>query len=324
MFSGSARPLLTLALFCSLTFTDSMAATFPVTVTDDRAKDVTIDSKPQTVASISVFGADVLSKLGKPAAGLSTLNHQQSAFLGDQTANMVDLGEVHETNLEVLTELNPDLIVGLRQYTEPFAPKFEEIGHFLAFDLVTLEDSNRAIAQLGAALGETETSAQLNTDFERLLNEFNQRAPGGVNAVILWHWADIPYGFYDHYLTTQILTALKVNNLVGASPTPSLKKPDSTVISMEALYAMNPDVIISFKGERGDFAYHPVWERLAAVKNQKAFRVNDQYVMPHGPIAREMVLREMAHLFYPEVFAKPTDIPQKAQATQMVFRPTTQ
>ena len=101
---------------------------FPVTVVDDRNKSVVFEKPPALVASVSVFGADLLHALGKKATGLSTLNHKQSAFLGDHVDGMVDLGEVHETNMELLTVLDPDLIIGMRNYTEPFADKFEEIG----------------------------------------------------------------------------------------------------------------------------------------------------------------------------------------------------
>lgn len=293
--------------------------TYPVTVTDDRPKKVRFTQRPQSVASISVFGADVLAALGKQATGLSTLNHKQSAFLGERIQHMQDLGEVHETNMELLTQLNPDLIIGIRQYTEPFAKKFEEIGQFLAYDLVTYEDSVRAIESTATALGLQTQAKKLNADFATTLKQHHDKAPGGLTAIMLWHWANIPYAFYDQHLTINIMQQLKVKNAMGTSPYLNMKKPDSAVISMETLLKLNPDVIISFKGDDGPFMPHPVWQHLKAIKNKRAYRVNDQYVMSHGPIARDMVLREMAYLLYPKHFPKPTDIPTTAQAHPMTF-----
>jgi iron complex transport system substrate-binding protein len=293
--------------------------TFPVTVTDDRNKQVIFEKKPNSVASVSVFGADLLAALGKKAAGLSTLNHKQSAFLGKQTHRVLDLGEVHETNMELLTELDPDLTIGIRTYTEPFEKKFEEIGKFLAYDLVTYEDSIRAIESAGTALGEQANAIKLNKDFTNRLNTYKNKAPGNLTVVMLWHWGDVPYAFYDHHLTINIMNELNVTNSIGASPQPEIKKLDSAPISMEKLLKLNPDVIISFKGESGPILNHPVWSKLKAVKNKRAYRVSDQYVMPHGPIARDMVLRELAYLFYPDNFEKPIDIPLDASAKLSTF-----
>jgi iron complex transport system substrate-binding protein len=293
--------------------------TYPVTVTDDRNKQVVFEKKPESVASISVFGADLLAALGKRATGLSTLNHKQSAFLKGQTQGILDLGEVHETNMELLTILDPDLTIGIRNYTEPFEKKFEEIGKFLAYDMVTYKDSNRAIESAGTALGERANALKLNKDFSTSLAAHKEKSQVGLTVVMLWHWGNVQYGFFDHHLTVKIMKELGLTNSIGASPNPKIKKMDSAPISMEALLKLDPDVIISFKGEDGPILNHPVWSKLKAIKNQRAYRVGDQYVMPHGPIARDMVLRELAYLVNPEHFSDPVDIPTGARATQVSF-----
>ncbi len=313
------RKLALLFLFAIQLSPVALASSFPVTVKDDRDKSVIFDKKPDSVAAISVFGADLMSALGRQAVGVSTLNQKQSAFLGEQVKEMTNLGEVHETNMELLTEIDPDLIIGIRTYTEPFEEKFEEIGKFLAYDMVNYQDSIRAILSASSALGELEKGQALNAEFAHLLTEHNAKAPGDISAIFLWHWADVPYAFYDHHFTIEMMKQLKVSNILGASPTPQLKVPDATPISMETLLKLDPDVIISFKGDNGPIQNHPVWHRLKAVKNNRAYRVNDQYVIPHGPIARSMVLRELANLFYPDIFPQPVDIPKSARAKTTAF-----
>ncbi|ENO88311.1 ABC transporter substrate-binding protein [Thauera linaloolentis] len=295
------------------------AQDYPLSIVDDRGKQVTVAARPASVASVSTFGADLLAALGRKVDGLSTLNNKQSAFLGERTAGAVNLGEVHETNLEVLTRLDPDLIIGLRTYTEPFEKKFEEIGTFLAFDLITLDDSLHAIARAAAALGQAAEGEALNAAFLARLDEYAARAPGGVSVVFLWHWADVPFAYYDHHLTPHLLRRLGAANLQGASPTPPPGAPDSAAITLETLISLDPDVIISFKGDDGPFVDHPAWPRLKAVRSGRAWHVGDQYVMPHGPIARDMVLREAAHLLYPAHFPAPDDIPPAARARAMRF-----
>lgn len=313
------RSVLTFSLLIAALSSHSVSAQFPTTVIDDRNKQVTIERQPKKVAAISTFGADLLAALGMQAAGISTLNHQVSPYLGDATKNMVDLGEIHETNLEVLTQLKPDLIIGLRNYTEPFEKKFSQISPFLAYDLVTLDDSNRAITSATKALGMTEQGTELNSDFEAQLTELKTTQLKPLSVVVLWHWSDVPYAFYDHHLTVALMSALNAKNSVGRSPQPEIKKLDSAPISMEALLKLNPDVIISFKGESGPFKNHPVWQQLNAVKQGRAYQVADHYVMPHGPIARKLVLEELAYLLHPTKFKAPTELPSLAAAKPMVF-----
>lgn len=292
---------------------------FPVTVIDDRNVAITITKKPQKVAAISTFAADMLASLNQQAVGLSTLNHKQSAYLPKPEQAYVDLGEIHESNLELLTQLEPDLIVGLRQYTDPFADKFSNIANFLAYDLITYQDSINAVNSLGKALGEPEKSLIFNQQFEQLLKQYNQEVPGELSAVLLWDWSGTLFAFYDHSFSVEIMKNLKVKNLMGPSPTPTLKKPDAGLISMEALLALDPDVIIVFKGDNSPINPHPLWQRLSSVKNNRVYQVADQYIMPHGPLARKLVLREMAHLFYPQIFSKPKALAPAAQAKSLSF-----
>ncbi|MBQ4813331.1 ABC transporter substrate-binding protein [Pseudoalteromonas luteoviolacea] len=313
------RFILLFCVFVSALLSHSANAQFPITVKDDRNKLVTINSAPNKVAAVSVFGADLLNALGMQAAGISTLNHQRSPYLGDQTQHMVDLGEIHETNLEVLTALKPDLTIGLRTYTEPFASKFEEIGPFLAYDLVTKADSDRAIRSATKALGKPAQGVELNQSFNTQLKRYASEPLKPQSVVFLWHWSDVPYAFFDHHFTVQMMHTLNAKNGVGTSPQPNLKKFDSAPISMESLLKLNPDVIISFKGEPGPFKSHPVWQQLKAVKNGRAYRVADHYVMPHGPIARSLILQELAHLFHPDKFSAPTTLIKEARATTMQF-----
>jgi len=314
--SSGAALLLTLGAMGNVL---AQARDWPRTVVDDRNQSVVIANEPRSAAAISTFGADVLIALGRKVDGLSTLNNKRSAFLGEAINGALDLGEVHQPNLEVMAQLKPDLTVGIRSYTAPFAKKIEETsGAFLAFDLKTLDTSLRAIERTTQALGADSQGQEWNRQFLAELDAASRRAPGGVSAVFIWHWADVPFAYYSNYLTTQIMQRLNARNVRG-DPPEGIAGSDSAVISMEDLLRLNPDVILSFKGDDGAFVQHPAWQRLKAVQTGRAWRVGDQYIMAHGPIARKMVLREMAHLLYPTVFEAPQDIPQAARARPMDF-----
>lgn len=293
--------------------TNGAASGFPVELVDSRGKTVIIKKEPENVASIAAFGADLMAAFGREVVGVSSMNNKLPLYLQPRLGSTVDLGSAHETNLERLTELKPDLTIGLRTYTEPFQNQFEKIGAFLAYDFISLQDSLDAVVSSSRALGKAANGEQLNQHFLATLDAYQQHAPGGLSALFIWHWGDIPWTYYDHHMTVELMRALKVDNALGASPTPKMANPHAAVITMEQLLALNPDVILSFQSGDEPIAYHPVWQRLKAVKNNRAYRVGDHYPQVHGPIARELVLKEMAHIFYPDQFSEPEGIPDSAR-----------
>lgn len=292
-------------------------ADYPVTVVDDRDKSVALTAAPQRVAAVSIFGADLLTALRQEhnqtaeVVALSTRNHQLPAYLREQLNNIVDLGAAHETNLERLTTAKPDLTIGINLYTQPIAHKIEEVSPFLAFNFITWQDSDRAIAMSAAALNQAAQGQQMNDVFRARVAALAEQSPGGKSALFLWVWADTPVAFYEGaHLTTELMQALNVSNAMGKGP----QGLTSNVISMEQLLKLNPDSIFVFQGDDAHLPYHPVWSHLKAYKTGNIYRISDQYVEPSGPIARRMVLEEMSHLLYPTIFSAPDNIPADARA----------
>jgi len=297
----------------------ALADPYPVTVVDDLSRVVTFTEKPKNIASVSIFAADIMKKFGGKVVASSTFGGEMPKYLGDVMDDVVDIGSRSEANLELMRAANVDLTIAIRRYTEAHADEFEEIGKYLAYDTISYQDSERAVASAAMALGFGDEGVSLNEDFTELVDEMNDKAPGGVSALFVWNWEDTLYGYYDHYMTVSLQKALNADNPFGASPTPHTNKPFGGPISYEELLSYDPDVLFIFRSPGQDVASHPVYERLKAFKNNRIWRVKHQYPEVHGPIARELVLKEMAHLLYPDTFPKP-EMPEGAQATPVVFK----
>lgn len=283
----------------------AVADPYPVTIVDDRNVAVTIEARPQRISSLGAFAADMAASLGAEPMGTTTYNGVRALYLGDALDGAVDLGSMLQPNLELMTENRTDLIIGMRRYTEAHADDFARLAPYLAYELLTYEDSKRAIASAAAAMGHEEKGTRFNTEFEELVVDHAAKAPGGVSAVFIWLWQDALFAYYDHPMPASFLGALKVRNVMGPSPNPLLHENAGRPISYEELLALDPDVLMIYRAEGNSYPDNPALKRLNAVRNNRAFHVGYQYSQPHGPIARELVFREMSHLFYPEIFAKP-------------------
>jgi iron complex transport system substrate-binding protein len=274
---------------------------------DDRGQLIQPQDGARKVVAISTFAADTLVALGVAPAGASTFGDRPTPdFLGPLMERVPSLGQRASTNLELLSALQPDLILAIRRYTEPSAQKFSALAPFYAFDVISHDDSLRAVAGIATALGKAAAGQALNANFEALVDDFGRRAPGGISAVLLAGSGEAPFAYYDHFLTTNLLGRLQATNSIGPSPTPEQPVPFGYQLSLEQLLALNPDVIFMFASStRHAYAANPVWPYLKAVQQGRVYEVGLHWKEGGGPIAREYILREMAWRLYPEAFSQP-------------------
>lgn len=317
------KSLILAAILPAFCITHAMAeADYPITLIDDRGAAVTVDQSPENIASLGLFASDVLKALGHKAVGATTYNGVQPLYLGADIEGMANFGDVSQPNIELMTEVNTDFVIGLRRYSEPYADDFAKMGPFLAFDLDTYQDSIHAITTVSTALGEAEKGREINAAFDKLVRTYNAEtanaAESGPSAAFIWWWQDTMYIYYDHVLPGSFFGTLNATNAFGSNPTPMLKENFGRPITNEELLALNPDVLVVYKPGKNEYPNNPALQRLDAVKNNRAWHVGYQYSQPSGPIARELVLKELAYLLYPTQFEKP-DLPAGVAAEPMSF-----
>ncbi|MEM1427917.1 MAG: ABC transporter substrate-binding protein [Pseudomonadota bacterium] len=296
------------------------AQDFPVTVTDDRGQSVTVAERPRNVAALSMAAADMLAALGRPILGVTSFQGAGPVYLGEASDGVLDLGEFDSPNLEILALSDADLILGMTRYHAPYADEFEDIAPFIALDLFTLEDASRNIEQMGAALGAPQDATALNIAFEQRASQLREAAPGGVTVVFLWAFGEMLFAYHDNLLPAEFLPILGATNPLGfqegADPADAFK-----MMETEEILAIDPDVLIVYASHGGELQANPAFARLSAVQNGRVYEVGQQYAQATGPIARRMVLEELAHLLYPDTFAPPADLPAASRAKQIEIVP---
>ena len=275
---------------------------------DDRGVAVEVLSNVERVASVSYFAADVALALGiKPVAATYMVEGRDPDFLLGYTKDMKQIGQRAKPNLELLAEAKPDVTVAIRRYTEGNAAQYQNIAPYLAYNLELYSDSDRTIIQLATILGKPGRGQDLNAQFKNDIADFAGRAPRDVHPRFQVMWAgDAPWTFYSENMTAAILTALGGDNIAGHNPTPHIPDNFGLEMSLEMMLEKDPEVIFVYDyGPDRPHENNPIWQMLSAVKNGRVHYVSDHWVEAHGPIAREMVLREAAHYLYPDVFPKP-------------------
>lgn len=313
------KTLISASLFAALSYSSALAAEYPVIVADDRNIAVTFTEKPKSVAALNIVGADIMKAIGEKPIGVSSYGGEMPVYLEYEAKDYVDFGLLHQPNFELLTEQDVDLVIGLTAYNAPFAEEFEKIGKLMTYDIMNIEDSFRATNSVAKIFGQSEKATELNDGFKELLNDYNEKSKPGQSAIFMWVYGDAMYAYYTEGIQGSFLQFLNTKNSMGSNLNALIDKHDiARPIDPEELLELNPDVIFSFRSEGNTYKNNPVFSKINAFKNNRAYHVGLQYTQPHGPIAREMIFKEMAHLLFPETFEKPK-IPAGAEAVALKF-----
>lgn len=305
----------TLAAFCE---SAAQAENFPRTVEDDRKQPIELAAQPERVVALATFAADMMAALGRVPVGITTTEGTRPIYLGEALDAAEDLGSLSQPNLELLEQLEPDLTIGSLNYNGPFE---EQIGAYSAFMLWEPGDSDKSravVAEMGAALGASEHAAKLNEEFTTLQAAYAAGAgEEGPTFLYMWNFFDTLYAYQDNLMSAGLLSNLGATNLVGFNP--DVESPEQAFLPVdpEELLRLNPEVLLVFSPS-GPVQNNPVYARLQAVQNGRAYAMGYQWSEPTGPIARELVLREGAALLYPDIFEAP-DLPEGAQAVPLTF-----
>lgn len=311
--------ILTCALVASLTCSAALADPYPVTITDGRAKDVTLAKQPENVAALWVAAADLMVALDQPVLGVTTYDGAMPVYLGNAMDGVVDFGDITAPNLELMATSDIDLTIGMTRYNAPYSEDIEQISQFITFDGFDLTQSLNSVEQLGRALGAEKSAAEMNAGFLKLLESYAARTPKDQKQVLfIWSYQDTLYGYKENLMTAELVKKLGTINPLGREENAEASDNAFVILETEDLLALDPDIIFMFISHGGKAKFNAAYERLKAYKSNQIFSVGYQYSQPAGPIAREMVLREAAHLIYPEIFERP-DMPDAARAKPVEF-----
>lgn len=309
------------ALCAALAATPALADTpYPVTVTDGRGETVTLETAPENVAALWVGAADLMVALDRPVRGVTTYEGATPLYLGEAMAEAIDLGDITAPNLELMATSDIDLTIGMTRYNAPYAEQIEGFSQFLTYEGFDLETSLAAMEDLGEALGAQEATRAMNADFEALMAEMATQAPQDQpqSVLFIWSFQQTLFGYHEEVLVAEMIAGLGASNPLGPMPEGATADNAFVVLETEDLLNLDPDVIMMFVSHGGAVPMNPAYERLSAYQSGRIWSVGYQYSQPSGPIARELVLREAAHLIWPDTFPTP-EMVEAARAVPLDF-----
>ncbi|AVA25919.1 iron-siderophore ABC transporter substrate-binding protein (plasmid) [Rhizobium sp. NXC24] len=286
-----------------------------LSIVDDRGVTVQAPINPKRIASVSYLAVDVALALGiKPVATTYMTAGRQPDYLLGLTKDMKQIGQRAKPNLELLSEVRPDVIIAMKRYTVGNAAQFEKIAPYVAYNMELLSQSYQEVSDLSKLFGNPQRGEELNAAFKKDLKDFAAKAPKDVHPRFQIMWAgDTPFSFHTENTAASIVAALGGDNIAGPM---TQNGKFGQELSLESMLEKDPQVIFVYdSGPDRPHENNPIWQQLSAVKNGRVFYVGDEWVETNGPIARELVLREAAHYLYPDTFPA---VEIKAEAAKLI------
>ena len=247
--------------------------TFPVELTDDAGRTVTIDAEPQRIVSLAPSNTEIVCALDACGRLVGVTDFD------DYPAEVADVPDVviqAQVDIELVVDAEPDLVLAAGNELTPSTviEQLDELGlTVLVLYPESLDEVYADIELLGAALGATEAANAVVTGMESRV--------AAVEALVAAADAERPVTLYEiFYAEGTTYTAgegsflASLLEIAGAEP---VTGDAEGVIDAEALVAADPELILlggaSYDPSLADpetaletVAARPGWGELAAVE----------------------------------------------------------
>lgn len=277
---------------------------FPVTITDDANRKVTIDAEPEKIVSIQASNTEIAFALGlgDKIVGVSDYCNYPEEALKIEKVGAQDI------NAERVLALLPDiaLVTDYHYKTHPeILKQFEEAGIkvIVVGSAESFKDVYSNIEMMGKATGSEPEAKEVISDMKQRLNTIKEKAAEEIKDKKKV-WVEVSpapdiFTTGKHTFMHEMLESIQAVN--------AAEEHEGWVkLTEEEIVKLNPDVIVTTYGyyienPRDQVLAREGWAEVPAIKNEHVFDVDNDTVTRPGPRLIEGV-ETLAELIYPEVF----------------------
>lgn len=268
---------------------------FPVTITDDASRSVTIDSKPERIVSLAPANTEIVFALGglDRVVGVTTYDDYPA-----EVADIAKMGDFVKPNLEAIAAAKPDVVLLTGGVQGDVVTKLESLGaKVVVVDPQSLDALYVSIEVVGRVLGDSKKAEAVIDDMKGELADIRAKASSEPAASTFVEIAQNP-------LFTAGPGTLIDDLVVAAGGTNVVKQQGYVAYSIEQLAKDDPQVYLATKGSMSDPATlgkRAGYDKLTAVKNGRVAVLEDNLVSRPGPRVVEGV-RQIARALHPDAF----------------------
>lgn len=266
-----------------------------------------VPEKPSRVVVLSNEGTEALLALGVTPVGAvkSWLGDPWYEHIADQMADVTVIGDEMQPNLELIAQLNPDLILGVKVRQEKVYQQLSEIAPTVFSESLSGNWKQNFLLYSEAL--------DLKEEGEKLLGEFDARVEeaketlGDKTSTEVSIVRFLPEGARIYF--NDSFSGVLLSQLGMARPAAQDKEGLAEEITKERIPEMDGDILFYFIWEDDmeaktgaknaeDWKSEQLWKNLNAVQNSKAFEVAEAVWNTSGGIlAANLMLDDLLRYF---------------------------
>lgn len=281
----------------------SLAREFPLAVTDDLGRNVTVSSEPQSIISLAPSNTEILFAL---ELGDRVMAVSEYCNYPLEAQNKIKIGGFSTINIEKVVSLRPDFVLATGGVQEAVVEELERLGlTVIALNAKSIEEVFENIRLVGKAVGQLEAARELTTKLEQRTKAVTDKAkdlPDSQRPRVFYEVQDEP--LMTAGPGTFIDDLIHLAGGVNIASDAAAKYP---VYNLETLIERNPEVIIISVGHGSIAASVEAvksrkrWQIIDAVKNNRVYGINADLVSRPGPRIVDGI-EEMARFIHPDLF----------------------
>jgi iron complex transport system substrate-binding protein len=274
----------------------SQSFSFPVTVTDDRGKEITLTKKPSRIVSMAPTHTELLFLLGLEKEVLGVTSYCTYPEAAKQKEK---IGGFAEFDIEKIIAADPDLVLSLGTIQLPAVKELEKRGKKVFWIYPrTVSDIMASFERVGQLAGKGREAKQLREKLEKKVKTVRDSLgdlPDNKRPTIFRVMGINPPATIgaDSFQSDAFYLAGGKNAFVDV-------RKDFFEVDANELIKRDPDVIVvcgsDEKAMKQKLSASPVYEKLTAVKKGSVLVIPCDLTCRPGPRVIELVERIARHL----------------------------
>lgn len=241
-------------------------------IKDFAGRTLSFDDLPQRIVALSTGDMSILYALGGEVVGRPAAELPESL---QQAKSVQTIGTTHQFDVELITSLKPDVVLGNEQLNSKDISTIEGIGsQLLLTSANSVKDIQRQITLFGELLGKQQKAKALNDQIEQRKKQVKQPQKK-VKTLVVYGAPGTYMAALPQSLSGDLLNIAGGENI--AENEPALEKfPQYAQINAEKVIEADPDLILLMThsnpedvkaGFMSEMKQNAAWHDVSAVKN---------------------------------------------------------
>ena len=288
----------------NVTATPVTAAQYPMTVTDDYGRNITIPAEPQRIVSLSSENTEILFALG--LGDRVVADNDYDDYPAD-AVNKTKIGGLTNFNVEKIAALNPDVIFANTLNAKDSVLKLDSLGlNVVVNDISDVHGIDNAILRVGKVCNASDNATKLVNSIDTQLKNVTDKTSALNDSqkpkVLMIVDMDYLYVAGSNCYGDELIKLAGGQNAAA-------NVSNYDVMSKEAILEANPDIIIVPVDQYSQATFNGMmkgvnqsWmQGLTAMKNGNVYAINADIISRQSPRVVDGA-QAMARDIHPELF----------------------